>query len=106
MAVKNRNIQFSSLPEIDEIDKDILMSSVFLSYDKLEKIAKGEVLLHLHFKHSRAKGLRKRHSVHAKISLPGKTILAKADDWKLLTAVQTALRILERESLNYLKRKG
>ncbi|HLD58414.1 MAG TPA: CBS domain-containing protein [archaeon] len=99
-----RNIQIANFPQVDEIDRAKIMGSIFIFYDKIAMVFPGEFLLHVHFKEHGKLGTRKKHTVHLKLVLAGKTVVASAFDWKLLTAVQSAIESLEREARDKIKR--
>lgn len=100
----NRNIQITDLPEIDEIDKARALYSLALCYDKIQRIVSNELHMHVHFKQQRKAGIRKQHAVNLKVSYPGKTLVSKASGWQLLTVLQTAIKTIDRETVNAIKR--
>jgi CBS domain-containing protein/ribosome-associated translation inhibitor RaiA len=101
-----RNIHFTGLPELDEIDRKIVENNVTESYDKLERIANNEIDLSIHVKSERTSGARKKYQVNAKLSGPGINFNAsKITGWKLLTAIQDAMKAIEREMVDRIKRR-
>ena len=76
MNFNGRKIEASNLPELDSFDKSKLESALILSFDKLQKITNNEMLLHAHFKQHDSEGTKTKHSVHLKLSIPGRTFVA------------------------------
>ncbi len=100
-----KNIQIAKMPVVDEIDKAEIMGFIDKVYDKIARLVPGEFSLHVHFKSHEKGGARKKHTVHLKLVTPKKTIVSKAVDWKLLIAVKNAASSLERETIDFAKRK-
>ncbi|MBS3057401.1 MAG: CBS domain-containing protein [Candidatus Diapherotrites archaeon] len=96
---EKRNIQFISMPKIDEIDLGLLQRSVTETYDKLQRLVQNILALNIQFKKYSAQFGRIKYEVHAHFSAPGLTLVATDADWNLLSAVQGAMRKLEKEAL-------
>ncbi|MBI2530307.1 MAG: CBS domain-containing protein [Candidatus Diapherotrites archaeon] len=96
---EKRNIQFISMPKIDEIDMHTLNNSVNEAYDKLQRVVQSILSLNIQFKEYSAQFGRTKYEVHAHFSAPGLTLVATDADWNLLSAVQGAMRKLEKEAL-------
>ena len=104
MSFDGRKIQVSCLPELDSFEKSKAESALVACFDKLNLLVKNDVLLNAHFKQHETGGKRAKHSVHLKLSLPGKTLVASDSGWELLSALQSALKTLERETKDFLKK--
>ena len=100
---EKRNIRFISMPKIDEIDAHTLNNSVNETYDKLQRIVHNILALNLQFKQYSAQFGRIKYEVHAHFSAPGLTLTATDADWNLLSAVQGAMRKLEKEAIGKTK---
>ena len=100
----NGNIQVSNMPKLDSFEEEKLKTTLAKSFDKLQKIVSNEILLHVHFKRHNATGRRAKHSVHLKLSLPGKTLVASESGWNTVNVLQKALKALEREAIESVKR--
>jgi CBS-domain-containing membrane protein len=100
------NIQFGDLPELDEIDNARLQRTVHAFYARQAKRFSDQPRLCLHFKQHHKKGMRTKHSLHARFSSNKTRLRAEAWDWNLLTAVQKTLKTLEREISRYQQKKG
>lgn len=99
-----RNIQVSNLPKLDSFEEERLETALTKSFDKLQKVLNNQVLLHVHFKRHNATGRRAKHSVHLKLSLPGKTLVASESGWNAVNVLQKALKALERAATESVKR--
>jgi len=104
MDFGERNIETSSLPETDSFEKAKIESALCSSFDRLSRIINNRLSLHAHFKQHETGGKRKKHSVHLKLSFPGKTVVASDSGWLLASVLQSALKVLEREAINSVKR--
>jgi predicted transcriptional regulator len=101
-----RNIQFTGLPDLDEIDRGIVENGISESYDKLERIANNTIYLNIHVKSARTSGARKKYTIKAKLTGPGMNFNStKTTGWKLLTAIQESMKSLEREMISRGKRR-
>lgn len=100
---EKRSIQFISMPKVDEIDMHTLNNSVIETYDKLQRVVQNILALNVHFKEYSAQFGRTKYEVHAHFSAPGLTLVATDADWNLLSAVQGAMRKLEKEALGKAK---
>ena len=97
-----RNIQLSNAPEFTEPDKKRVMRTLNAFYDKAAKILHTEdLMLLIHFKSHEKEGMRKKHSVHAKLDAPGFSANAKGHSWNYLTALQDALEALMKEIIKH-----
>ncbi len=105
MDFGDRKIDASNLPELDSFDKSKVESALILSFDKLQKITNNEMLLHAHFKQHESEGAKTKHSVHLKLSIPGMTFVASETGWTLVPVLQKALSVLERETVESVKRR-
>ena len=105
MNFENRNIEVSSLPEIDSFEKSKIESALILSFDKIARVVNNELLLHAHFKQHKNEGPKVKHSVHLKLTFPGKTTVASESGWELLKILQIALNNLERETVESIKKR-
>ena len=94
----SKNIQIVGMPEVDEIDAAKINSTIEGYYDKLCRIFNNEIMLVVHFKHHSETGIRRKHSVHARVRLPGIIVVASEWDWKLVTSLQKTLAALLREA--------
>ena len=104
MDFEGRKIEASNLPEIDSFDKSKIESALILSFDKLQKITTNEMILHAHFKQHETDGTKTKHTVHLKLSIPGNTFVASETGWILVSVLQKALSVLERETVESVKR--
>lgn len=104
MNFGNRLIETSNLPDIDTFEEKTLESAFSKSFDKLRTIVKNDLRLHAHFKRHEVEGKKTKHSVHLKLSFPGKTVVASESGWSLPNIAQKALKALERETLKALKK--
>ena len=104
MNFGERKIEASNLPELDSFDKSKVESALILSFDKLQKITNNEMLLHAHFKQHESEGTKTKHSVHLKLSIPGRVFVASETGWALVQVLQKALEVLERETIESVKR--
>ena len=104
MDFGDRKIEASNLPELDGFNKSKAESALILSFDKLQKLVNNQVLLHVHFKRHETGGKRAKHSVHVKLGLPGKTLVASESGWNVVNVLQKALKALEREAIESVKR--
>lgn len=98
------NIQVSNMPKLDSFEEEKLKTALAKSFDRLQKLVNNQVLLHVHFKQHNATGRRAKHSVHLKLSLPGKTLVASESGWKAVNVLQKALKALERETAESVKK--
>ncbi len=105
MDFEGRKIEASNLPEVDSFDKSKIESALILSFDKLQKITNNEMLLHAHFKQHETDGAKTKHSVHLKLTIPGRTFVASETGWVLVSILQKALSVLERETVESVKRR-
>ena len=105
MNFEGRKIEASNLPELDSFDKSKIESALILSFDKLQKITNNELLLHAHFKQHETDGAKTKHSVHLKLTIPGRTFVASETGWVLVSVLQKALNVLERETVESVKRR-
>lgn len=97
------NVEFSKLPEIDEVDASIIKSDIerFLG-----KVSFGrETRLHITFKEHRHFGLKVKHEVHARLEVGGKSFFASACEWQLIKTVQSVLAKLKKEVFRKFGRK-
>ena len=104
MNFGKRKIEVSDLPEIDSFEEAKLKSALEKSFDKLKAIVHNEMSLHVHFKQHEVEGTKTKHSIHLKLSFPGKTIVASESGWLLPGVAQKALEALERETLKALRK--
>ncbi len=104
MDFEGRKIEASNLPELDSFDKSKVESALILSFDKLQKVTNNEMLLHAHFKQHESEGSKTKHSVHLKLSIPGVTSVASGSGWILVPVLQKALNVLERKTVESVKR--
>jgi CBS domain-containing protein len=100
-----RNIQLSNTPEFSEPDKKRVLQRINTFYDKACKLLAGELFLAIHFKSYENQGMRKKHSVHARLSGAGFNAKAQAQSWNALSALQNALDELSREVIKYREKK-
>ena len=98
-----RKIQTSNLPDVDEIDRAKIDSTLETTYDKIAKIVGNNFILKANFKDIEKGGARKQHEVHLHISGPGFEVMAKETEWNLITALQKATSVLERETIKKVK---
>ena len=105
MNFSNRKIEVSNFPELDSFEKSKAETSLKAAFDKIEEIVHNEILLHVHFKRHETEGKRTKHSVHLKLSLPGRPVIATESGWNPVTVLQKALKTLEREIIKYVKRR-
>ncbi len=99
----SRNIQLVDFPDVDEIDAATIKKIINESYDKISMILNNKISLKLHFKQYSKKGLRRKHSIHAKLDSPSINLTASDWDWKLITALQKTLEALVKEIKSKLK---
>ncbi|MFH0954634.1 MAG: CBS domain-containing protein [Candidatus Micrarchaeota archaeon] len=92
-----RNISFVDKPALDEIDGAVLDKTVADFFDKMSVRFSSELLLTVHFKKELAKGTHQIHDVHCHMNGPGLKLSSSAQNWKLLSAVQDALKALQSE---------
>jgi len=104
MNFGDRKIEASHFPEIDSFEKSKVESALNASFDKLQRLVNNDLMLRVHFKQHEAQGNRTKHSVHLKLSLPGKTFVASESGWNLVNVLQKALGVLEREATESVKR--
>ncbi len=105
MNFGNRRIDASNLPKLDSFANARLETALNFSFDKLQKVVNNEMLLHAHFKQHEAQGNRTKHSVHLKLSFPGKTVVASESGWNPINTLQASLKTLEREAIESAKRR-
>lgn len=105
MDFSGRNIEASDLPELDSFEKSKIASALILAFDKIEKKVNNDLLLHAHFKQHDDGGRRTKHTVNLKLSLPGHTFVASETAWGCVDSLQKALKVLEREAVEGLKRR-
>ncbi len=105
MDFEGRKIEASNLPELDSFDKGRVESALILSFDKLQKIVNNEMILHAHFKQHETDGTKTKHTVHLKLSIPGNTFVASETGWIIVSVLQKALSVLEREAIESVKRR-
>jgi len=104
MNFGNRRIEASNLPELDSFALGKIELALNLSFDKLQRIVNNEMLFHAHFKKHEREGKRAKHSVHLKLSIPGKTLVSSETGWNPVNVLQKALGNLERETIRLVKR--
>jgi predicted transcriptional regulator len=85
------------LPDVDEIDKVFIEEILNRTYGKMERIMKGEHIMHAVYKQSNKAGLRAKTEVHLTISGAGRTFNASSSDWKVRLATKEACSALESE---------
>ena len=105
MNFGNRRIEASNAPELDSFCQSRVESALILSFDKPQSIVSNELLLHVHFKQHEVQGRRTKHSIHLKLVFPGKTVVASESGWQPVKVLQRALNVLERESIESVKRR-
>jgi ribosome-associated translation inhibitor RaiA len=105
MNFSGRKIEVSDLPELDSFQKSAVENSICASFDKLKRIVDNEILLNVHFKRHQVEGKRAKHSVHLKLSLPGRPVVASESGWNPVSVLQKALKVLEREVVKGVKRR-
>ncbi len=91
-----RNIQIINLPKLDEIDFAKLDSTISSTYDRITKRTPHKPVLSVHFKRSDKGGLKIRHSIHARLFIPGMSLRVDEEDWNVLTVVQNAMASIEK----------
>ncbi len=104
---ERRNIQFTGLPDLDEIDKAAIEKLVSNAYDKTERLLDNEIFLKVHIKQHEVDGMRRKYSVHCKLDSAGLHMdasSAKEGQWKLLTAVQDAISVIEKDIAKRVRR--
>lgn len=99
----DRKIQVSNLPDVDEIDKAKIDSTLATSYDKIARIVDNDFILKVNFKSHEKGGARKQHEVHLHLSGPGFEVIAKETGWNLIAAFHNAISTLERETIKKVK---
>ena len=104
MNFGGRKIEASNAQSLDGFEKSRVETALSLSFDKLMKIAGTELLLHVHFKQHEAQGRRKKHTVHLKLVLPGKTFVSSQTGWSPVDVLQEALASIERQTIESVKR--
>jgi len=105
MNFGERKIEASHLPELDSFEKSKIETALSLSFDLLQKIANNEILLHAHFKQHKPEGKKVKSTVNLKLVIPGRTIVASESGWELVGTLQAALKVLERETVESVKRR-
>lgn len=105
MNFGGRRIEVSNAPELDGFEEAKVVSSLSLSFDKLHRVLGKEPFLRVHFKAHEVQGRREKHSVHLRLVFPGKGFVASESGWQPLRVLQSALRALERETLEFVKRR-
>ncbi len=98
-----RNIQIVGAPDVDEIDAAKINSTIESTYDKISTILSNELLFVVHFKQHSSDGLRRKHSIKLRASVPGLNFVASSWDWKLITALQKTINSLMREVKSEIK---
>jgi len=101
----SRNIQVVNAPKLNSFDLSKINSALDAAYDKLQKIVANKMLLVLHFKESRKEGRRENYGIHLRLSFPGRTLVASETGWDVVATVQKALHVLERETVESVKRR-
>ena len=92
-----RKIQFSSFPDLDELDNAKAMDTINSFYDKASKMSAGSPSLSVHYKERRSSGLRKMHVLQVRFSAPGLSARAEESGWSFLSVLQKSLKALKRE---------
>ena len=105
MNFENKSIEASNAPELDSFETSKIESALIQSFDKLHRIVNNEMNLHVHFKQHETNGSKTKHSVHLKLTLPGHTLVASETGWVLLAVLQKALNVIERETVESVKRR-
>ncbi len=101
---ERKNIQFVNLPELDEIDAQFLNTEISDCFDKFKKVLRNINYFVVHFKFHESEGARRKATVHLRLSVPGKLFIASASGWILLDTVHDAVKILEREVFDSVKK--
>ncbi len=104
MNFGTRKIEASDLPDLDSFEEQKLRAALEKSFDRLKAVVHNEMALHVHFKQHEVEGQKTKHSIHLKLSFPGKTIVSSESGWILPGVAQKALEALERETLKALKK--
>ena len=105
MDFEGRKIEASDLPELDSFEKSKVRSALILAFDKIQKKVNNEIFLHAHFKQHEEDGGRSKHTVNLKLTLPGRSFVASETEWVCVDALQKALKVLEREAVEGLKKR-
>lgn len=105
MNFGQRRIEVSNAAKLDSFQKSKAETALSTSFDKLQRLFRNELLLHVHFKQHEAEGRRAKHSVHLKLNIPGNTFVASETGWNPVNALQSALDALEREAVESVKRR-
>ncbi|MEM4598772.1 MAG: CBS domain-containing protein [Candidatus Diapherotrites archaeon] len=98
-------IQISGMPALSSLDEEKAKTRIKAAYEKLERLLPADVMLSIHFKSQRKKGMRARHLVKAKVTSGKFSFNASSESWNLLTALEDALSVLQKEALKSSKMK-
>ena len=100
----NRKIEFSNIPELDSMNKQLLIETAERQYDKFEKILGENTSLKINFKESSKTGNKSRYDVHAMLVVNNKTIVSKSSEWDAIDALHKALSKLNSEAVKAMKK--
>ena len=98
-------VNFVSMPEMGVLSKSRIEKAAQRTLSKLQTIINNEVDLKVRFKQRHEAGKREKHIVHLHLTAPGISLLSTAADWQIVTALQKALKTLEKEALKSLKQR-
>lgn len=100
-------IQTTHLPDIDELDKAKVDSIINKTFNKMQRIMKGELHMNVVYKQLKKEGMRAKTQVSINVQGTGRPFSAHAEDWKVLLATKEACNALEAEvTKRYKKRDG
>ncbi|QQR92755.1 MAG: CBS domain-containing protein [Candidatus Iainarchaeum archaeon] len=91
------SIQTTHLPDVDEIDKAKIDSMITKTFNKMQRIMKGELRMNVVYKQTSKAGMRAKTEVNIKVQGTGRPFSAHAEDWKVLLATKEACSALENE---------
>ena len=89
-------ISYSNIPDLDEVDMPLFVRTL---NGLAEKRMAENSRLSIHCKtHKDKNALRKKHSVHLKLTGHGNILSAEASGWSFLSVLQSAIKKLSRQA--------
>ncbi len=104
MHFDSERIRVVNAPGFDSFERSKAEKAVLNAFDKISLLIQGDFELIVHFKQYEKQGKRKKFAVNARIATIGHSLQAEHVEWNALSALQQALKALEREVRRKLSR--
>ena len=95
-----KKIKIMHLPETDQIDKDEIYSHIEKTYDKINDLLPGELVLEIHFKKNhQGNDKREKFEIKAGAIIAGFSFHSSFSNWDIGKTLKQSLLALERETI-------